>query len=354
MDFTVARFLRLIVSLVLLAFVGWVMYELSMILTILVISFLLAYIMDPVASYLEGQGLSRTGASVLIFVAAFSVFTAAIILFVPILIDEVASLQTGFGTAGAEDVIKKIEEMIVTNLPFLNVTDLNLHEKFTTLMASLSGQALNLAADLVSIISVIVIIPFVSFFLLKDGRAIKKRFVSFMPNRYFEMTMNMLYKMDRQLGGYLRGQVIDASSVGVLAIFALWLIGVKYFTVIGIFAGLANMIPYVGPVAGAIPAIIVTMTHSGDSSMILYVVLAFAIVQLIDNVVIQPLVLSRSVNQHPLTIVFAVLIGGKFFGVLGMFLAVPAAGILKVTANELYYGIKKFNFSRQTQDVNRT
>ena len=157
------------------------------------------------------------------------------------------------------------------------------------------------------------------------------------------MSLNVLHKMDMQLGGYLRGQFIEAFVVGSLAILALWIIGVKYFILIGVFAGLANLIPYVGPVAGAVPAIIVAFTNGADSTVIIYIILAFIIIQLIDNVVMQPLVLSKSVNLHPLIIVIAILIGGKFFGILGMFLAVPSAGILKVTSSEIYNGIRKFN-----------
>jgi putative permease len=197
--------------------------------------------------------------------------------------------------------------------------------------------------NMVSVIMVAVIIPFVVFFLLKDGRNMKKQFISYVPNRYFEMTLNVLHKIDMQLGGYLRGQFIEAFVIGLLAVIALGILQVKYFTIIGMVAGLANMVPYVGPVAGAVPAIIVTLANDGDPMKLVYIVIAFAIVQLIDNILVQPLVLSKSVNLHPLVIVFAVLIGGQFFGLLGMLLAVPTAGIIKVTFMELYNAIRKYH-----------
>jgi predicted PurR-regulated permease PerM len=109
------------------------------------------------------------------------------------------------------------------------------------------------------------------------------------------------------------------------------------------FAGLANLIPYIGPVAGAIPAILITLVQGGDNMMIIKIIIAFSIVQFIDNFLVQPLVLSKTVNLHPLIIVFVVIIGGQFFGLLGMLLAVPVAGIIKVTSRELYIGIKKFH-----------
>jgi predicted PurR-regulated permease PerM len=171
----------------------------------------------------------------------------------------------------------------------------------------------------------------------------KKAFIHIIPNRYFEMVLNVIHKIDQQLGWYLRGQFTEASVVGILSVIALWLLDVQYFIMIGVFAGLANMIPYVGPVAGMVPAIIITIMNGGDPVKILYIVIAFSIVQLIDNIILQPMVLSKSVKLHPLIIVFVVLIGGQFFGVLGMLLAVPVAGIIKVTSSELYLGIRKFN-----------
>jgi putative permease len=187
-----------------------------------------------------------------------------------------------------------------------------------------------------------VIIPFAVFFLLKDGRKMKKAFVSLIPNRYFEMVLNILHKTDEQLGGYLRGQFYDATIVGVLATIALWILGVPYFSLIGIFAGLSNMIPYVGPLVGGATAVFVVLFNDGSGQQVMFVIMAFIIIQLIDNVLIQPLVVAKSVNLHPLLIIFAVIIGGQFFGILGMLLAVPATGVIKVLTLEFYTGFRKY------------
>jgi len=304
---------------------------------------LLAYILDPIASQLEAKGLSRTLATIFIFVLFF------IFLFIigwkifPTLFTDLLSIQKNLNPNTTEDFFMQIEKFLRENFTFVNLKDLNIQGEVNELISSLTKQLIAFAADLVSVISTVVIIPFVTFFLLKDGRDMKKLLISYIPNRYFEMSLNVFHKMDLQLGGYLRGQFIEAVVVGSLAILALWILGVKYFILIGIFAGLANFIPYVGPVAGAIPAIVVAITNGADSSLIIYIIIAFIIIQLIDNTIMQPLVLSKSVNLHPLIIVLAILIGGKFFGILGMFLAVPVAGILKVTSSELYKGIRKFN-----------
>ena len=341
MELTVGKFLRFIVALFFILVIGWFLYTISKIITIIIISTLIAYILDPIASYLEAKNLSRTNATIIIFfILSISIITIAWIV-VPVILHELKDLQqSGIGSTSLTDYIKYVEDTFKTN--FGNA-EIDIQAKINNFLTTITAQLVSILANAVSVISAIVIVPFVVFFFLKDGRNIKKSFVNYIPNRYFEMTLNVLHKIDQQLGGYLRGQFIEASVVGLLSILALWILDVKYFTVIGSFAGLANLVPYVGPVAGAIPAILITLMESGGTTMIIKIVIAFAIIQLIDNVVVQPLVLSKSVNLHPLIIVFAVLIGGQFFGLLGMLLAVPTAGIIKVTSIELYNGIKKFN-----------
>ena len=343
MELTIGRFLRFIVVLIFLFAIGWFFYTLSNIVTILIISMLFAYILDPIASQLESKGFSRSLATVFIFALFFLLLFVIGWWIFPTLFNDLLSIQKNLNPHSTQDFFIQIEKFIQEKFTFINLSDLNIQNEINKLLSNFTNQLINFAANLVSVISTVVIIPFITFFLLKDGRDMKKLFISYIPNRYFEMSLNVLHKVDMQLGGYLRGQFIEALAVGTLSILALWILGIKYFILIGIFAGLANLIPYVGPVAGAIPAIVVAITSGADFSLIIYIIIAFTIIQLIDNIVMQPLVLSKSVNLHPLIIVLAILIGGNFFGVLGMFLAVPAAGILKVTSSEIYNGIRKFN-----------
>ncbi len=343
MDLTIGRFLRFLIAIIVMVIIGWLIYSLSTIITILLLSALIAYILDPVASYLEAKGMSRVYATIIIFLLFFITIGITSWTLLPGLLGELYTLQQSLSLEDTTSLSKKVETFIGTNLGFINVENLEIEEKIRNTLSLLTDELLTILASLLSIISFVVIVPFVVFFLLKDGRKMKKAFIHFVPNRYFEMTLNVLHKIDQQLGWYLRGQFTEAFVVGLLSVIALWLLDVQYFIIIGIFAGLANLIPYVGPVAGALPAIVVTLVNGSEPIKVLYIVVAFALVQLIDNVVVQPMVLSKSVNLHPLIIVFAVLIGGQFFGLLGMLLAVPAAGIIKVTSSELYQGIRKFN-----------
>ena len=183
------------------------------------------------------------------------------------------------------------------------------------------------------------------FFFLKDGREMKKKLVSMVPNRYFEFTLDLLYKMDMQLGNYLRGQFVDAVAFGLMSIVALWILGVNYFVFLGVFAGLANLIPYVGPIAGVIPAAIVAVLGSGDLNSATPVIIAYFILKLLDDFVVAPTIVASSVEMHPVLVLIAIMIGGELFGILGMLLAVPVAGFFKVVLQEGVSTYRKYRFN---------
>ncbi|APF20931.1 protein of unknown function UPF0118 [Caldithrix abyssi DSM 13497] len=345
MDITINRFLQIVLFVVAMLAVGWLVVQLSSIIIVFIIGALLSYILDPIASFLEYKGLSRTAATGVIFFCLALVLVAIILFVIPPVVEQVKVIQHNLSSGESSQTIQNIEQFIRQNIPFLKESNLNLHAKLNEAVQHFSDSLFGLVGSVISIITTLVIIPFVVFFLLKDGRAMIKGLVSIVPNRYFEMTLNMMYKIDQQIGGYLRGQFFDALIIGMMSVFALWLLDVPYFLLIGAFAGLANMVPYVGPLTGTILAVLVVFISNGQFNQMAMVAGAFAVIQLLDNVVVQPLVVARSVQMHPLLVIFAVIAGGQFFGILGMFLAVPAAAIVKVFVMEMYHTYKKVNFA---------
>jgi predicted PurR-regulated permease PerM len=119
-------------------------------------------------------------------------------------------------------------------------------------------------------------------------------------------------------------------------------LGIRYYFFIGVMAGLANMIPYFGPLVGAIPAMIIALWDFGAIGPVAAVAVAFASIQLFENIFISPFIVSKSVELHPLTVIIVILIGGQLVGIFGMLMAVPIASIIKVTAKELYWGVRNY------------
>lgn len=331
--------LILIILLIILLFQGGVA-------KLLIVAALLSYILDPLVTRLEARGMSRTGATALVLLTIIAAFVVAAIFLVPALKAQLQHMQSGTSSEKADTAIMNMQEALRSRFGYLGLADLDLKTKLAEFKVSISQKIVAfLLSDFISLLLTMVTIPFIMFFLLKDSLTMKKSFIRGIPNRYFEFTLDLLYKMDQQLGNYLRGQFIDALTFGILTTIALWLLGVPYFVFIGLFAGLANLIPYVGPIAGALLATVVAVMDTGDIGQALWVVLTFAGLKLIDDILIQPIAVSSSVDLHPLLVLLAILVGGHLFGVIGMLVAVPTTGFFKVVLTESIRTLKQYRFT---------
>jgi predicted PurR-regulated permease PerM len=178
--------------------------------------------------------------------------------------------------------------------------------------------------------------------MLKDSRALKKFVVQRIPNRYFEMSLSLIHKATLQLGRFIRGQLLDATIVGIMAMIALSLLNLRYALLIGALAGMFNMIPFLGPIIGCIAAIMVSVIDTGSFAGVLPIIVAFAVIKLIDDVIVQPAVVSKSVELHPVVVIVAIFVGGHIGGILGMIVAVPLVSVIKETISILHWGFTNY------------
>jgi len=308
--------------------------------TIVIIALLLAFLLDPVVNFIENRGVSRLLSAILVFALIIFLGVLGFKFLAPVVSQEVQQLSAGADTSSGVNLMEKLKNKLGDSIPLLS--NPAVWEEVEQGVNSLMHKSFSLVVDLLSAIVSIVMLAFITFFFIKDGRRMQKAVVSWVPNRYFEMTLIILHKISMQLGRYLRGQLLVSTIVGSLAILALYLLGVRYAFFIGAMAGLANMIPYFGPIVGAVPAIVVAFIDTGSMGAVAAVVVAFASIQLFENVFISPFVVAKSVALHPLTIIIAIMIGGQVLGIFGMLLAVPTASIIKVTVQELSWGLKNY------------
>jgi predicted PurR-regulated permease PerM len=321
---TVTLFLIIVLSLTVF------LAAISPVVKLLIISALLAYVLDPLASSLESRGMSRTAATAVVFAGIFVFGSAAYTLFFPFLSEQIRGLKGGFNLDETAQMVQRFENFLEGNFGFLGIGDLDLLGRIQQTSSHVGEWLIAHLLDAASLVTIIIFIPFIVFFLMKDGRNFKKAFVSIVPNRYFELSLYLLHKLDVQFGNYLRGQLLDATFVGTFAVCALWILGVKYYFLIGVFAGLANIVPYFGPITGAMIAIVVSILQTGGMQMALSIALAFVIIKLIDDIFVLPVVVGKSVHLHPLMVLLAILVGGQVFGILGMLLAIPLTSFVKV------------------------
>ena len=330
---------------VLILYVSWIfLTDFQSISLPFFLSVILMLLLEPPVNYLESKGLSRFQATFVIFLVIMGLFVLFGYLIFPLLREQVQSIQAQIENGEIKSRFSEMAVQLQQKLAFLGVggQEGNLSQKIEQAISGFQQNLLSLAMGLVSAFSNIIIIPFITFFLLKDGPALKKKMIEKVPNRYFEMVLNLAYKIEQQLGGYIRGQLTDAFLVGVLSIIALFILDIKYYILIGAIAGLANLIPYFGPIVGAVPAILVSLMHNPSITPIVWIAIAFALVQLIDNVLISPLVVAKSVNIHPLVVIVVIFIGERLLGLLGMLLAVPATAILNVIVKETIWSFKNY------------
>lgn len=191
---------------------------------------------------------------------------------------------------------------------------------------------------------------FITFFLLFEKGNVRKKIIALIPNRYFEVSISAIYKIERLLSNYLLGLLLQIISVFTILSFCLLLFGVNYAVTIGIFAAVANVIPFVGPLIGAVFGIIVGISTApaealaGNGYLWLsgQIFLSFVITQIIDNVILQPIIFSKSVKAHPLEIFISVFAGATLGGVPGMLAAIPAYTVIRVSFLEIRKGFREY------------
>ena len=314
------------------------------IIIMLVISLLIAMILNPVVRFLESNNFSRGIAVMIVFIlTAFTIFIGLYFL-IPKIIGQFNALAETFSKEKINMILGDFETTLKENLPFIDTE--GILTKLSDFVSGLFLQWINnlskIVSSIVSVVAISIIVPFMTYFILRDNDKIVKGILNVMPNKYFEMVYLVIFKIRIQLGRFVRGWLLDAASVGILSAVGLSVLGIQNSITIGIIAGLGHLIPYFGPIIGGIPAIIISVTQFGNLSMLPSIIIMFLIVYALDNGFIQPNVFSKSTDMHPLIIIILVLAGSQAMGVLGMLLAVPIATVVRTASKEIYLGYKNY------------
>ena len=339
---TNTKILIVLLLLFIAAFLALTVYTVGNVVAMLLLSLLFAFIISPAVDFLESKGAPRAFAAAVVFLLSLAGFAFVVFLLSPLIYEQLLSLQEMLNLGQLRKGITQFERLLRRNLSFLGVRKLAFSTKIEEWLGTVFDNVLNIASEVVGLLIFVVMTMISTFFLLKDGRKLKKSFIETVPNQFFEMALSILHKIDWSLGAYLRGIVLDALIIGSITTFVMWLLGIPNFALIGVVAAVANLVPYLGPPTAALVASIISLLTFNTFEQVPLILLAFTLIRLFDDAVVQPLTISQSVKLHPLTIIFAILIGGHLFGILGMLFAVPVAGVMKVVISELYFGLKRY------------
>ncbi len=326
----------------------YLLYLLSDVLIIFAISVLLAFIFEPFVARLEKEGFNRFTATLTTFVAVGFVIYLTFSYLIPALVLQLKSLIDSMHVYSLHDQLILIEIEIYKFLPFFTPGDLakRVEEFLSSSIVHSVDKITELLSSIFSLIAILVIVPFITFFLIKDAKKILHGLIDIIPNKYFEMSYWILKSLSVQLGKYVRAWIFDASFVGISMGLGLYIIGINNALPLGVVAGLGHLVPYFGPIIGGIPAMIISVVQYGDFSQFPAIIILVLCIYTFDNGIVQPYVFSKSLDIHPIIIILLIIAGSQLFGVPGMLLAIPAATVLKSAAKEIYFGFKNYNISR--------
>ena len=310
---------------------------------LLTISLVLTMVLRPVIDYFENNGIPRPAGILMMYVVIGGAVFFAFISIYPIVVFQVSSLSTLMSSEHLSAMTKQMAASISARLPFLKAAVIV--NKINTLLPELANAAEDTLTSALSLVASFIIVPFITFFLLLDYYKMQKALIENVPNKYFEMALNVVHSLDNQISKYIRGVCIDSMAVSIFYIIAYQALGIQYATVLGLAGGVTNIIPLAGPVVGAIPPMIVSVIQYGDFRMIVPVAVATFVVRQVDDIFIQPNLYGKLLNMHPLTIMIVILLGGELLGILGMVIAIPIYTVVTVTARETNWGLKNYRIT---------
>jgi len=306
----------------------------------LIFCLLIALILSPIVDFLESKGLNRSISILIVYAMITFLLIMVFQLFLPNITQEASSFKTYYKGFEFSDKLKDVERWMEKNLPFLKRGDVQ--KEIETSIKGSYTRLQDVLSSLVSTVLLVIIVPFITFFILRDRRKIKNGLISIVPNKYFEMTVNIIDKIEKQLSSYVRGWIFDAMFVGLLAMIGLSILNVNNAVIIGLVAGMGHLIPYAGPVVGGVTAILISIIQFGDFHMVIPIVIMFTIIYILDNSIVQPYIFSKSADMNPITIIALLLLGNELLGAFGILIAIPVATILKVSARETINGFRNY------------
>ncbi len=319
----------------------------------ILLSLVVAFVLEPLVSRIERGALNRSASIFAVFfLVAVGLYLAAHWLSPHWLAmwDSLRSDLPRYLSRGLE-LVKQVEKLLKDYFPYMSGFDLPnrgrviTEQLFNLALTHTTGSALRLG-------SLMLLVPLFSFFFLRDGKKIIRFSVGLAPNRYYEMAHDLSYLISRQLSHFVRGRILEAAIVGTVVGICLSFTDIRYAPLLGLFAGVTNLVPYLGPIVGMIPGILIALVDLGMGGQFWWILATYLLIGqvILDNFILIPILISHVSNLHPLWVIIAIIMGGKLYGVLGMIIGVPVASVIKIIIIEIRYYRRTFALPVASQD----
>jgi predicted PurR-regulated permease PerM len=316
---------------------GWLLYQLSPVLMPFFIAALFAYLGDPLVDRLENWKLSRTAAVTVVFGVLFISVSIMLLVLLPLLTAQVAALFTNL-----PDYLTTAQQLIepwlisaglptdVFNLQTLKQALSNYWSQFGQVAGGVFSYMTRSGMVLLQWLGNLVLIPVLTFYLLRDWDLLVARFRELLPRRYSDKFIEMSLECDDMLAGFIRGQLMVMLALAIIYTVGLSLIGLELALLLGVIAGVVSFVPYLGLIVGIVLAGLAAFFQFGEWLPVLLVAVVFAVAQAIEGMVLTPRFVGERIGLHPVAVIFAVLAGAQLFGFTGVLLALPAAAVIVV------------------------
>ena len=343
---------------ILLFVIGWYFSNIAF---YVVFSIILSAVLRPLTNrinsfHLMGRHIPRWFAVIVSFFVIVNFIVIAGLLFVPLIstqIQVIATYDLEFLYEQIQNPAGKVEDLLIryqliNSEPGFLIKQVreNLISSFNII--NIQGFVNTVVSTTSNILIGVMAITFITFFLLLENGLLRRNIINLVPNSYFELYVSTFNKIEMLLSYYLIGLLIQMSAIFTIASVGLSILGIEYALTIAFFAAVANLIPYAGPILGATFGVLVGLTTSsfGESTdvtlFIIKILSVFSVVQLTDNIILQPLIFSKSVKAHPLEIFVVIFAGAKIAGIPGMIFAIPVYTVFRVAIMEFYKGYKAY------------
>jgi len=296
-----------------------------------IIAAFITYLLHPLVQRLSEGGLHKGFAVLIIYVFFFGGVGFALYKGIPAFIDQLEDLTENAPEFANQyrGWISLIQKKTATWPEGLQTRIDDGIMALESYLDRLLSKSVNMLINVLNYSLIIALIPFISFYMLKDFDLMKRTVWYLTPRKWRQEGILFLRDIDKSLGSYIRGQLLVCALIGGISALLFWVFGMKYPLLLGFFIGLTNVIPYFGPLFGAIPAVIIAATIS--IKMVIISVVIILILQFVEGNILSPFIVGKSLDMHPLVIIFALLAGGEAGGVLGLVIAVPVLAIVKVS-----------------------
>ncbi len=331
------------------------LYLLQPILMPFVVGALIAYLGDPLVDRLEAHKLGRTAGVALVFLLFTVVLVVVVVVALPLLLQQLDALVRkvpgiyAWLTGTALPWVQSRLDLPLQELPEVDWSGQlathwqSLGKLSAQALKQITGSGLGLLLGLANL----ALVPVVAFYLMRDWNDLVSRALGMLPRAWQGKTADMVSEADEVVGAFLRGQFLVMCALGAIYSTGLWLVGLQLALLLGMLAGLASIVPYLGFVVGICASLVAAYAQFHDWSSLLWVALVFGAGQMLESMVLTPILVGDRIGLHPVAVIFALMAGGQLAGFTGVLLALPVAAVITVflrhavryyQASELYGG----------------